>query len=61
MVIMLKMQHSEFHLRGFSIRFAFVVLIFNNTAAEKHARYNVLVTWWSRDTKVFFSAKKIFK
>ena len=29
------------------------------TAAEKRARYNVLVTWWSRDTKVFLSAKKI--
>ena len=29
------------------------------TAAEKRARYNVLVTWWSRDTKIFLSAKKI--
>ena len=29
------------------------------TAAKKRARYNVLVTWWSRDTKVFLSAKKI--
>ena len=29
------------------------------TAAEKRARYNVLVTWWSRDTKVFLSAKKL--
>ena len=29
------------------------------TGAEKRARYNVLGTWWSRDTKVFLSAKKI--
>ena len=29
------------------------------TAAEKRARYNVLLTWWLRDTKVFLSAKKI--
>ena len=28
------------------------------TAAKKRARDNVLVTWWSRDTKVFLSAKK---
>ena len=26
-------------------------------AAEKRARYNLLITWWSRDTKVFLSAK----
>ena len=29
------------------------------TAAEKRGRYNMLVTRWSRDTKVFLSAKKI--
>ena len=31
----------------------------NFTAAEKRARYNVLVTRWSRDKKVFLSPKKI--